>query len=123
MKCGALSESGLILPLPFSTLLAQRWPLVIRIMNATKLRRYLIFACILSIIAWVSTSFSLIALWYFKGGLGDKQSSWIWKMFIFDIIPAFTSGYLLVGLYIWNIIEKIKNTEAGNRQHPPTNDR
>jgi hypothetical protein len=63
-----------------------------------------------SFIAWIVTSFALIVLWYVKGGLPDSQTSTVWHMFVFDIIPGYTSGYLLFGLFLLNFIMKTKTT-------------
>jgi hypothetical protein len=85
-------------------------------MNAQKLRRGLIVLCICLLTAWIITSFSLMVLWYAKGGGHGLSSdtSHSWRMFIFEIIPGLTSGYLLFGLFLLDIILNAKKSENVN---------
>ena len=82
-------------------------------MTTKTLRRKLTGLCISLLIIWVITTFSQIVLWYAKGG-GKGFSpdvSDIWQTFVFYIIPALTSGYLLCGLRLLNWILKSKKSE------------
>jgi uncharacterized membrane protein YdcZ (DUF606 family) len=79
-------------------------------MNTIKQRRYLIRLCIASFIAWIVTSFALIVLWYVKGNSVNSDAFMVWHMFVFEIIPGYTSGYLLFGLFLLNFIMKTKTT-------------
>jgi hypothetical protein len=82
-------------------------------MDAKKLRRKLIGLCFCLFGAWIITTFPLIVMWYAKGGAHglapDVSDSW--HMFIFDIIPGLTSGYLLAGLFLLSYILKSKKTD------------
>jgi hypothetical protein len=82
-------------------------------MDAKKLRRKLIGLCFALFAIWVVTTFSQIVLWYAKGGAHGlaHDVSDVWHMFIFDIIPGLTSGYLLCGLFLLNYILKSKKTD------------
>jgi hypothetical protein len=85
-------------------------------MDAKKLRRKLTGLCFCLFAAWLMTTFSSMILWYSKGdahGLAPDVSD-SWHMFIFDIIPGLTSGYLLAGLCLWNYILKSKKTDEKN---------
>jgi hypothetical protein len=83
-------------------------------MNAAKQRRYLTVLCISQFIAWMVTTFGLIILWHVKGGPADARLSGIWQIFVFQVIPAFSSGYLIFGLLIINFLAKTKiKGEAG----------
>ena len=86
------------------------------VMNAQKLRRELVGLCVCLLAAWVITGFSLMVCWHLKGG-GHGWPPAIadaWRIFIFDFIPALTSGYLVFGLCLLNIILKAKKSEEGN---------
>jgi hypothetical protein len=77
------------------------------------LRRKLIGLCFCLFAAWVITTFSSIVLWYAKGGghgLAPDISD-TWRFFIFDVIPGFTSVYLLCGLFLLNCILKSKKSD------------
>jgi len=81
-------------------------------MNAKKLRRQLMKLCVSLFIVWIITTFPIIVLWYAKGGghAFAPDVSNAWHMYIFDIIPGLTSGYLLFGLCVLNLILKSKSS-------------
>jgi hypothetical protein len=85
-------------------------------MDAKRLRRKLIGLCFCLFAAWVLTTFSSIVLWYAKdGGHGmapDVSDSW--HMFIFEIIPGLTSGYLFCELFLLDYILKSKKSDEEN---------
>ena len=88
-------------------------------MNAQKLRRELLGVCVCLLVAWIITGFSLIVLWYLKGG-GRGFAPAVadaWRFFIFEVIPAFTAGYLIFGLCLLNAILKAKKSEECNDEH------
>jgi hypothetical protein len=66
--------------------------------------------------AWIITAFPLIVLWYAKGGGRgfSSDTSDAWRMFIFDIIPGLTAGYLIFGLCLLDIILKAKKNDDVN---------
>jgi hypothetical protein len=82
-------------------------------MDAKKLHRKLRGLCFSLFIIWVITTFSQIFLWYAKGGAHgfSHDVSDVWQMFVFYIIPALTSGYLLCGLFLLNYILKSKKSD------------
>jgi len=82
-------------------------------MDAKKLRRKLTGLCFCLFAAWLMTTFSLMIMWYSKGGAHGlaPDVSDCWHMFIFDIIPGYTSGYLLAGLFLLDYILKSKKTD------------
>jgi hypothetical protein len=62
-------------------------------MNTTKQRRYLKMLCFGNFFTWAITTFPLIVNWYVKGGLKSggltsADTSMVWQMFIFYIIPT-----------------------------------
>jgi hypothetical protein len=82
-------------------------------MTTKKLRRKLMGLCFSLLTIWIITTFSQIVLWYAKGGAHGfaPDVSDIWQMFVFYIIPALTSGYLLCGLFLLNWILKSKKSD------------
>ena len=79
------------------------------------LKLIIISVCLL--VTWVVTTFSLIVLWYAQGaGHGwSSEKLDIWRMFIFDIIPGLTSGYLMFGLiFLNNVLKSKKSDEASH---------
>jgi len=82
-------------------------------MNAQKVRRKLIVLCVCLLSAWVITGFSLMILWYVKGGGRglSPDTSESWRLFIFNIIPGLTAGYLIFGLCLLDIVRKTKKTD------------
>jgi hypothetical protein len=85
-------------------------------MDTKKFRRKLIELCFCLFAMWVITTFSFIVFWYVKGGAHglSPDVADCWHMFIFDIIPALTAGYLLSGLFLLNYIFKSKKGERGS---------
>jgi hypothetical protein len=60
--------------------------------------------------SWNRILSGLLAIGY-KGGLAGSDTSTVWHLFVFDIIPGFTAGYLLFGLCLLNVIVKTKKAE------------
>ena len=86
-------------------------------MNAKKLRRKLIFLCLGLFTAWILFTFVLIVTWYAKGGLVSgggltaADAVMVMHTFIFRIIPAIASGYLLFGLFALKFILESKRCD------------
>jgi hypothetical protein len=86
-------------------------------MNTNKLYRKLIILSVCLFIAWIITTFPLIIMWYAKGeGHGfSHDSADAWRMFIFDIIPGLTSGYLVFGLILLDNTLKSKKSDKASQ--------
>jgi hypothetical protein len=95
-------------------------------MPLQKQTRELSNLAVFSLVAWFITTFACIAVWYIKGGGGlglpDPTNKPVSpqmyaaslstsKALIFNVIPALTSGYLLLGLLLLRARQKINKHE------------
>jgi len=81
----------------------------------------------LAFFAWLLCSFSLMGLWWIKGGSGLPKSAKGQPVpahrynnavetidaLVFNVVPALTAGYAVIGLGLLWVIHKAKTDESG----------
>lgn len=82
----------------------------------------LVVLAILALALWAITTFSLMVLWWAKGGLAAPQGQQVpvsvyntaaeyCRVLIFWVIPTLTAGYLLVGLFLLRLVGRLKDAK------------